>query len=244
VSAALIVIDMLNPYDHEDAEPLKESVKGMVEPLRELIDTAREHDFPLVYVNDNNGDWSAGREQLIEAALKGTAPDLVAPIAPPAGTPFVVKARHSIFYETQLEYMLREQQIDRLVLAGQVTEQCVLYSALDGYVRHFEVGIARDCVAHIHQPLAEAALELMRTNMHAEICPGRQALESASGSVNPAARFSAFSNPKVGDSCFTSTRRPGGGAVAAALRWLRSAASRRCRVWRWPDPRSTPATRR
>src|SRR5689334_24713878 len=52
--------------------------------------------------------------------------------------PFVVKARHSIFYETQLEYLLRQEEIERIVLTGQVTEQCILYSALDAYVRHFE----------------------------------------------------------------------------------------------------------
>ncbi len=32
----------------------------------------------------------------------------------------------------------------RLILAGQVTEQCILYSALDAYVRHFDIRIAQD----------------------------------------------------------------------------------------------------
>jgi len=34
-------------------------------------------------------------------------------------------------------------------LTGQVTEQCILYSALDAYVRHFEVVVRPDAVAHI-----------------------------------------------------------------------------------------------
>jgi nicotinamidase-related amidase len=81
----------------------------------------------------------------------------------------VVKARHSVFYETQLEYLLRQSEIDRIILAGQVTEQCILYSALDAYVRHFEVAVPRDCVAHIHPELAEAALRMMELNMRAQI---------------------------------------------------------------------------
>jgi nicotinamidase-related amidase len=55
------------------------------------------------------------------------------------------------------------------VLVGQVTEQCILYSALDAYVRHFRVTVPPDGVAHIHEELAEAALEMMRRNMRAEL---------------------------------------------------------------------------
>ena len=44
-----------------------------------------------------------------------------------------------MFYGTQLQYVLRQHDITRLVLTGQVTEQCILYSALDAYVHHFEI---------------------------------------------------------------------------------------------------------
>ena len=57
------------------------------------------------------------------------------------------------------------------MLTGQVTEQCILYSAVDGYVGHFEVAVPRDGVAHIYEHLANAALEMMERNMHAEISP-------------------------------------------------------------------------
>jgi hypothetical protein len=53
-----------------------------------------------------------------------------------------------VFYETLLEYLLHELGVTRIIIAGQVTEQCILYSALDAYLRHFEVVVARDCVAH------------------------------------------------------------------------------------------------
>jgi len=168
-ATAVIVIDMLNPYDHEDAEPLMASVRRVLPQLRQLVDAATRHDLEIVYVNDNHGDWSAGRPELVARALGGNAPDLVEPIVPAEHLPFVVKARHSIFYQTLLEYMLRQEGIDRIMLTGQVTEQCILYSALDGYVRHFDVVVSRDCVAHIEEEFAEAALKMMERNMHAEV---------------------------------------------------------------------------
>jgi nicotinamidase-related amidase len=166
---ALIVTDMLNAYDHEDAEPLMESARSVVPVLQHLVGAAREAGLPIIYVNDNHGDWTAGRRELVQIALDGEDPSLIEPITPPDDAPFVVKARHSIFYGTQLEYMLRQNEIQRLVLTGQVTEQCILYSALDAYVRHFDVTVPRDAVAHIDEDLAEAALRMMSRNMRAEV---------------------------------------------------------------------------
>jgi nicotinamidase-related amidase len=169
LTSALIVVDMLNHYEHPDAEPLMASVRERLPAIRDLIERARRAELPTIYVNDNHGDWSAGRAEVSERALAGAAPDLVEPIVPGPGLPFVVKARHSIFYETQLEYLLRQEEIERVVLTGQVTEQCILYSALDAYVRHFEVVVPEDAVAHIHPDLAEAAVRMMERNMRAEI---------------------------------------------------------------------------
>lgn len=173
---ALLVIDMLNPYEHEDADRLRESVAQVVGPLRQLLDVAARAQVLTVWVNDNHGDWSAARQELVDRAMRGRAPELVEPVVPPPASPFVVKARHSVFYETQLEYLLRQSEVDRVLLTGQVTEQCILYSALDAYVRHFAVAVPRDCVAHIHSDLADAALRMMELNMRARVAESGQAL--------------------------------------------------------------------
>jgi nicotinamidase-related amidase len=160
---------MLNPYEHADAEQLTESVEQIVEPVRALVERAERDGVELIYVNDNYGDWNSSQEELARRAMEGARPDLVEPLLPPEGADFVLKARHTIFYMTPLEYLLGQKEIGHLVLTGQVTEQCILYSALDAYVRHFDVSIPRDGVAHIHEDLAGAALEMMERNMSAEI---------------------------------------------------------------------------
>jgi nicotinamidase-related amidase len=174
---ALLVVDMLNRYEHEDAEPLRDSVREVVPVIAELVARAKDDGTLIVYVNDNHGDWNMGRGGLTRWALEGKDPSLVEPIAPPEDVPFLVKARHSAFYATQLEYLLREQGVERVVLTGQVTEQCILYTALDAYIRHFDVAVPRDAVAHIHPDLAEAALRMMETNMRAEILDAQAAMQ-------------------------------------------------------------------
>jgi nicotinamidase-related amidase len=166
---ALVVVDMLNTYEHDDAELLTGSVETMVGALSGLIGRARDEGVELIYVNDNYGDWNSSQEELARRACEGARPDLVEPVLPPEDADFVVKARHTIFYMTPLEYLLGQKEIDRIVLTGQVTEQCILYSALDAYVRHLRVVVPRDCVAAIHEDLARAALEMMSRNMRAEL---------------------------------------------------------------------------
>ncbi|MER7521070.1 isochorismatase family cysteine hydrolase [Streptomyces sp. NPDC126499] len=163
--SALVVIDMLNDYGHEDAELLVPSVSEALPAIVDLLARARAADVPVVYANDNFGRWRSHHGQILDMALSGKHPELVDPVRPDEDSLFVVKARHSIFYETPLAYLLRSLEVDELVLTGQVTEQCVLYSALDAHIRHLGVVVPRDAVAHIHQDLAEAALRMVEVNM-------------------------------------------------------------------------------
>jgi nicotinamidase-related amidase len=171
---ALVVIDMLNTYDFEDADTLAESVGAAVPNIRRLLDRARGEDVPVIYVNDNYGDWNSSIQELWDNAMAGEHPELVEPIKPPDDVSFVIKARHTIFYGTPLEHLLKSQEIGRLVLTGQVTEQCILYSALDAYVREIEVAVPADAVAHIHENLGGAALDMMQRNMDADVSPAEE----------------------------------------------------------------------
>ncbi len=172
-SSALIVIDMINAYAFPDADKVASSARHAVPVIEELIERAQEDGTPVIYVNDNFGHWRSNRDELIEEALNSEHSDLVEPIAPSDDALFVVKARHSIFYQTPLEYLLGQEGIDRVILTGQVTEQCILYSALDAYIRHLEVRVPADAVAHIYEDLAEAALKMMERNMSADVSPAR-----------------------------------------------------------------------
>ena len=168
--SALIVVDMINTYGFPDAEKIVPSARRAVPVIEEMIEHA---DGPVIYVNDNFGHWRSNRDELVEQALVSEHRDLVEPIKPGDDALFVVKARHSIFFQTPLEYLLSQEDVDRVTLTGQVTEQCILYSALDAYIRHFEVRVPPDAVAHIHEDLADAALQMMERNMSANLTPIR-----------------------------------------------------------------------
>jgi nicotinamidase-related amidase len=167
---AVLVVDMMNTYQHPDAEVLIPSVEKIIDPLAELVRRAHESDgVDVVYVNDNYGDFTAEFSDLVRSACHGARPDLVEPIVPADGNRTMTKVRHSAFYSTPLAYLLGRLDTKRLILTGQVTEQCILYSALDAYVRHFPLVIPTDAVAHIDAELGAAAIRMMESNMSAEV---------------------------------------------------------------------------
>jgi nicotinamidase-related amidase len=167
---ALFVIDMMNSYDHKDAEELIPNVEQIIDPLSRLLRRAHQRDdVDVVYINDNYGDFTANFADVVESACGGRRPDLVDPIVPTKDCRVMTKVRHSAFYATPAAYLLRRLETRRLILTGQVTEQCILYTALDAYVRHFPVVIPTDAVAGIDSELCDAALRMMEQNMSAEL---------------------------------------------------------------------------
>ena len=167
---AVLVVDMMNSYTHPDAELLIPNVERIIEPVADLVRRARGADnVDLVYVNDNYGDFTGGFSDIVRSACEGERPDLVDPIVPSRDSRVLTKVRHSAFYATSVAYLLRRLETQRLVLVGQVTEQCILYTALDAYVRHIPVVLPTDGVAGIDADLAEAALKMMHRNMDAEL---------------------------------------------------------------------------
>jgi nicotinamidase-related amidase len=167
-NTALVVVDVINAYEHEDAEALMASVDAALPAMERLLAEARERNVLRIYVNDNFDDWTLDRSGLLARATASEhGRRLVEPLLPDEETALILKGRHSIFWETPLAYMLRREDVGHVVLCGQVTEQCILYSALDAHIRHFDITVVRDACAHIDADLAEAAMALMERNMGA-----------------------------------------------------------------------------
>jgi nicotinamidase-related amidase len=160
----------LNTYQHPDADALVTNVFKIIEPLTDLARRARDSDdVDLVYVNDNFGDFTAQFSDIVDSACLGERPDMVEPIVSTHNSRVVTKVRLSAFYSTPVAYLLNRLGAERVILTGQVTEQCILYSALDAYVRHFQVVVPTDAVADIDPDLGAAALKMMEQNMSAEL---------------------------------------------------------------------------
>jgi nicotinamidase-related amidase len=170
----LLIVDMLSDYSFPDAEQLLENAERPARHIRQARDAADEAGVMVVYANDIHGLWGCSPERVCERALNGPRPDLVNPLLPRPGDAFMHKGQHSAFYGTPLAHLLHEEEIEEVVLTGQATEQCVLYTALDAHVRHYSITVLGDAVVPLERDLGDAALQMMKRNMGARVLTTRQ----------------------------------------------------------------------
>ena len=143
---AFVLVDVVQTFEHEDGQRLLESFRARHRGFVEALERARADGLPVVYANDNFDVWDGDAPRLVRQALDGRGGDLVRAIAPREGETFVVKPRYSAFDHTPLELILRELEIERLLLGGLSTEGCVAQSAIGARELGFKVTVlARAC---------------------------------------------------------------------------------------------------
>lgn len=168
---ALLLIDVINDMCFEGSASLLEHAIPMAHRLKALKDRCERAGVPCVYTNDNFGSWRSDFRALVEHCLNDDVPGR--PVArllrPGPDDYFVLKPRHSAFYATPLDLLLRDLGADTLILTGIAANICVLFSANDAYIRGYRVLVPADCVASNTAEDTETAIAQMRSVLKADI---------------------------------------------------------------------------
>ena len=172
----LLIIDMINLFDFPEAARMFPAVLHVAEHIAQLKRRARNAGVPAIYVNDNFGKWQHDLPTLIESCLDEGCPGrpVTEALKPDKEDYFVLKPKHSGFFATPLELLLRFLDVRRLVVTGVSGDNCVLYTAADAYMRDFAISAPRDCIASLDCQSNEYALVQMRTTLKADLAPSSE----------------------------------------------------------------------
>jgi nicotinamidase-related amidase len=170
-NSALVILDMITDMEFEGASPMRRDVEGVANTILKLRNAADKAGLPVIYVNDNFGEWHSERYRLVERALGEGGRDFVAKLAPRDGDYFVIKPQFSGFYATNLPVLLPKLGVDRLVLTGISADICVLFTAADAHMRDYRLWIPEDAVAAETHERRRWALEIMKQSMGADVRP-------------------------------------------------------------------------
>jgi nicotinamidase-related amidase len=162
-SVALVLIDVINDMQFDSGEALFRNALPAARNLSQLSSRARDAGVPVIYVNDNFGKWRSDfRQQLDHVLQDGVRGEPIAKLLRPKEEDyFVLKAKHSGFYHTQLDLLIDYLQVRTLVLAGFTTDICVLFTASDAYMRDLDIIIPPDCSAAASMKHHQSALDHM-----------------------------------------------------------------------------------
>lgn len=171
-STALLIIDVINDLEFDGGEALLPHALRMAEHIARLKARAAAAGIPAVYLNDNFGQWRSDFRSVIAQNRRGVrgAP-LVERLAPGKDDYFVLKPKHSGFFDTTLETLLRFLGARRLIVTGLATEMCVLFTAMDAYMRDYRLAVPRDCVASADPDRSEAVLRYLAETLKADVAP-------------------------------------------------------------------------
>jgi len=168
---ALLIIDLINHFDFDGGEELLTNTRPIVDPVLALKQRFKEKGQPVIYVNDNFGLWHESAEDVISTCLKGKGKDIVERVRPEEDDFFIVKPKHSGFFGTQLEILLKQLETERLVLTGVASDMCILFTANDAYMREYELIIPKDCIAAETKEANEHAVGIMEDALSIPFTP-------------------------------------------------------------------------
>lgn len=170
---ALLLVDVINPMDFPEADQLLRHAVPAARRLAELKRAARAAGVPTVYANDNFGRWRSDLSAVVEGSLRPDSKGrpVVELLRPSEEDYAVLKPKHSAFFSTTLDTLLRYLGTRTLVVGGFATDICVLFTANDAYMRDMKLVIPADGVASNEERDRDAALELMRRVLKADVRP-------------------------------------------------------------------------
>jgi len=172
-SVVLILIDLINDFEFDGADQMFKNTLAIAQPIARLKKNAKAAGIPVIYVNDNFGKWQSDFRKLVDHCLEDNVKGK--PIAqllkPDERDYFVLKPKHSAFYSTSLDLLLRYLKADTVILTGIAGNICVLFTASDAYMRDFHLLVPQDCIASETEADNQYALAYMSKILKADTRP-------------------------------------------------------------------------
>ncbi len=149
---AIIVVDMQNDFVKPQGKLHVPTAKETIEPIRRLLEKAREKGVRIFYTKDTHYDNDPEYDIWGEHVKKGTwGWEIIDELKPREGDIVVEKTRYDGFYGTPLDDLLRVYKIEYLVIVGTVANICVLHTAASAALRWYKVIVPMNGISALNE---------------------------------------------------------------------------------------------
>ena len=170
---ALILIDVINDMAFSSSDRLIVQAEPMAERLARLKRRASRAGIPTIYVNDNFGRWRSDFRRIVAHCTAASSPGrrVSQRLKPLARDYFVLKPKHSGFFDTTLDTLLQALGTRRVILTGIAGNICVLFTANDAYMRELRIFAPADCIVSNTPEENASALRQISTVLKGDVRP-------------------------------------------------------------------------
>lgn len=174
----LILIDFINPLNFPGAEKLARPALAAARATARLRERLRKEKVAVIYANDNYGAWQSDFQGMVAqlSANDDTSGEIARLLAPGPRDITLLKPRHSAFYCSALELLLKDMGARELILTGLATDMCLQMTAADAFLRGYErVWVPPECTAAETSAAKTASIRYMRDVLKCDVRSARLA---------------------------------------------------------------------
>lgn len=158
---AVLVVDMQYNQLGDKPEPVLDSIERYplsageigwtaIQPIRELLDAARQHRVPIVFTVIEREPFDEGiwknKMPAAPSLLGPRGGEIVDELAPLEKEIVIRKKRSSAFFGTSLVSYLHALQVDTLIVSGCTTGSCVRSTVVDASQYNLFPVVVEECV--------------------------------------------------------------------------------------------------
>jgi len=183
--SALLIVDMINAFEFDGGRQLLVHARKASRNVLLLRDGFAARRWPVIYCNDNFGQWRSDFRSVIQCCSQADAAGagIAMMLRPRPDDYFILKPKHSAFFSTPLELLLRSLRLKRILICGIAGDGCVLATATDAHIREYEVVVATDATASESAARNRRALEHLAITGTAELRATKTILSSRRASA-------------------------------------------------------------
>lgn len=177
MARVVLVVDMVRGFC-EEGYPLYvgPTIREVIPRIRVLLEEEVARGAHIIFLCDSHAPDDAEFEMFPPHCIRGSAEAEVIPELRQFTHEVIPKTRYSGFYGTSLEQRLRQLQPEEIVVVGDCTNICVLYTVADARNRDYPVVVPADCVATFDAEAHRFALGQMERVLGARVVPSYQAI--------------------------------------------------------------------
>jgi nicotinamidase-related amidase len=147
-STALIIVDMQVDFVSPKGKLSVPDAPKTIAAIRRLIEKAREGKATIIFTQD----WHRADDPEFAIwpshAVEGTPGATLIPQLKPLPEDYLIRKRtYDAFFGTDLDIVLRQKGIRKLVIAGTVANICVLHTAGSARLRGYEIVLPQDAIS-------------------------------------------------------------------------------------------------
>ncbi len=160
---ALLIIDVQNDYFMGGKYPLW-NAEQVLEKIKIAIKKAHEKNIPIVLIEHIVPKEAGGLAPFFNEDTEGAKiqKDILAH-APQAK--IVTKHFADAFYQTNLDAILTELAVEKIIICGMMTQNCVTHTALSKQAEKYTVSIIPECTTTVDELLHNIALHAISTRV-------------------------------------------------------------------------------